>query len=166
MKFSIKMTAKDLFEFSMYNSYSGGMGIFNVIFTVTALALLIFTWNWGGVSIYQRLILVFCCLIFTVLQPALLHFKSKKQTEMIGFSTPVNLTLTDELIKVEQAGVEGDLEWTNVWKVVRIPSMIIIKVGPSHGYLIPNRSLAGQEEELIALLRRVLPEKKTKGLKA
>lgn len=165
MKFSVKMTSKDLFEFSMYNSYSGGMGLFNVIFTAAALALLIFTWNWGGISIYQKLILVFCCLIFTVIQPLMLHFKAKKQAEMIGFSAPVNLTFTDENILVEQAGVEGDMDWSRIWKVVRIPSMMIIKVGPSHGYLIPNRSMDGQEEALVALFRSKLPEKKTKGLK-
>ena len=164
MKFSVKMTAKDLFEFSMYNSYSGAMGIFNVIFTVGALALLAVTWGW--VSVYQKILLVFCALIFTVIQPALLYFKSKKQAEMIGFSTPVNITLSDEKILVEQAGVEGELEWGQIWKAVRIRTMYILKVGPSHAYLIPNASLEGREQELKKLLKKNLPEKKTKGIKA
>ena len=164
MKFSVKMTAKDLFDFSMYNSYSGAMGLFNVIFTFAALVLLIVTW--GSTDVYQKVLLAFCVLIFTVIQPAMLHVTSKKQAEMHGFSTPVNLTLTDEKIAVEQAGVEGEILWSQVWKAARIPSMFILKVGPSHAYLLPNAAVEGREEELLALLKKNLPEKKTKGLKA
>lgn len=163
MKFRVKMTSKDLFEFSMYNSYKGAMGLFNVIFTVAALALLVFTW--GSVSVWQRVLLAACGLIFTVVQPLLLHYKAGKQAETPGFSTPVDMTFTDEKIYVNQAGVEGELEWKQVWKAVRIPTMFILMMGPSHGYLLPNRSVEGHEEELTDILRKNLPDKKTKGLK-
>ena len=46
MKISVTMTARDLFQFSLYNSYSGFSGAFNVIFTLGALAILAVTWNW------------------------------------------------------------------------------------------------------------------------
>ena len=164
MQIHVKMTEKDLFDFSMYSSYSGAMGVFNVIFTVAALVLLVVTWTW--VSVYQKLLLVCCALIFTVLQPAMLHFKSKKQAQMTGFSMPINLTLTDEKIAVEQAGVTGDVLWNQVWSAVRIKSMFIIKVGPTHGYLIPNATVEGREQELIDILKKNLPPRKTKGLKA
>ena len=72
MKIVVKMTARDLYDFSMYNSYSGFTGIFNIVFTVGAAAILAVTWNWPTVNMYQRILLVFCILIFTVLQPLLL----------------------------------------------------------------------------------------------
>ncbi|MCI9570506.1 MAG: YcxB family protein [Lachnospiraceae bacterium] len=163
MKISVKMTARDLFLFSMYNSWFGATGILNLIFSVGALFLLIFTW--GQNNMYQRALLIFCALVFTVVQPIMLHFKSQKQAEQIGFSTPINLTLTDEKIAVEQAGVEGDLTWNHVWKVIRLKSMFILKMGPAQGYLIPNRSIEGREDEFAAVLKRNLPEKKWKGAK-
>lgn len=163
MEIKVKMTAKDLFDFSMYNSYSGPMGAFNIIFTAAALGLLIFTG--AGNTVYQNILLICCVLIFTVLQPAMLHSKSKKQAEMTGFSTPITLKITDEKIAVEQAGVEGDLQWNQIWKAVRIKSMFIIKVGPTHGYLIPNRTIEGREQELADILKKNLPANKTKGLK-
>ena len=83
MKFSVKMTAKDLFDFSMYNSYSGAMGLFNVICTFAALVLLIVTW--GSTDVYQKVLLAFCMLIFTVIQPAMLHFKSKSRRRCTDF---------------------------------------------------------------------------------
>lgn len=157
------MTEKDLFDFSMYVSYSGIMGIMNLFFTVAALVILVVTWGW--VTIYQKLLLVFCMTIFTVIQPLLLRHKAKKQAEQVGFSMPITLTLTDEKLAVEQAGVTGDFTWNQVWEVVRIKTMFIIKTGPTHGYLIPNASVAGREQEFMDLCRRNLSAKKTKGLK-
>lgn len=163
MKIEVKMTADDLFHFSMYSANSGFMGIFNLIFTVGALALLLITWGW--VSVYQKVLLVACALIFTVLQPALLKVKSKKQAATVGFSTPIVLDISDEKIRVEQAGVTGDLEWNQIWCALKLKTMYILKVGPTHGYLIPFRSVEGREKEFVELVKRNLPEKKTKGLK-
>ncbi len=166
MKIVVKMTARDLYDFSMYNSYSGFTGIFNVVFTVGAAAILAVTWNWHTVNVYQRILLVFCILIFTVLQPLLLMQKSKKQAAAIGFSLPITLTLSDEKIAVEQGGVTGDMEWGQIWKVIRIKSMYIIKMGPIRAYLIPKRSIEGREKELESILKKNLPVGKMKGLKA
>ena len=166
MKFSIKMTPQDLYEFSMHNSYKGAMGLFNLLFTAGAFLTLVFTWNSDVVTAFQRVILFFCCTMFTIIQPMMLKSKSKKQAEQTGFSAPVNLTITDDGIKVEQAGVKGELTWEKIWKVERIRTMMILKVGPSYGYLIPNRYFEeGTEKELTELLKRNLPAKKTKGLK-
>ena len=126
MKISVTMTARDLFQFSLYNSYSGFSGAFNVIFTLGALAILAVTWNWETINVYQRILLVFCALIFTVVQPLMLDRKAKQQAGAIGFSAPLNLTLGDEKIDVEKAGMTGELFWNQVWKVVRIKSMYIV----------------------------------------
>lgn len=164
MKISIKVTAKDLFDFSMYSSYSGYTGLFNVIFTVGALALLVLSWSWT--TGFQKAMLVLCALIFTVVQPAILYKKSRRQAAGPRFAAPINLTLTDEKIAVEQSGVGGDLPWDQIWKVVRIKSMYILKVGPTHAYLIPNSSFENREEELVEIFKKNLPEKKRKGIKA
>ena len=76
MKISVTMTARDLFQFSLYNSYSGFSGAFNVIFTLGALAILAATWNWETINVYQRILLVFCALIFPVVQPLMLDRKA------------------------------------------------------------------------------------------
>lgn len=95
----------------------------------------------------------------------MLDRKAKQQAGAIGFSAPLNLTLGDEKIDVEKAGMTGELFWNQVWKVVRIKSMYIIKTGPVHGYLIPNRSIEGREQELVEILKKNLPESKRKGLR-
>jgi len=166
MKIKVNMTAEDLFQFSLYNSYSGFSGAFNLIFTVGALAILVYTWSWDSMSTFQRVLLACCVLLFTVVQPVMLRFKSKKQAKQTGFSIDINLTVTEKKLTAERADVSVDMEWKEIWKVIRIKSMYIIKVGPTRAYLIPNRSIEGREEELAALLKKSLPASKLKGLKA
>ncbi len=166
MKIVVKMTARDLFDFSMYNSYSGFTGLFNIVFTAGAVAILAVTWNWPTVSVYQRILLVLCALMFTVVQPVLLMQKSKKQAASTGFSLPITLTLSDEKFAVEQGGVTGDMEWGQIWKVICIKSLYIIKVGPVRAYLIPKRCVEGREKKLESILKKNLPVGNMTGLKA
>jgi len=39
-------------------------------------------------------------------------------------------------------------------------------MGYGRGYLIPNESIKGREQELVDFVKNQLPETKTKGLKA
>ena len=107
-----------------------------------------------------------CSSDLTVVQPVLLMKKSKKQAASTGFSLPITLTLSDEKFAVEQGGVTGDMEWGQIWKVICIKSLYIIKVGPVRAYLIPKRSVEGREKELESILKKNLPVGKMKGLKA
>ena len=94
------------------------------------------------------------------------HDLDEAHAKTTGYSTPINLDVSDEQIGVEQAGVTGELKWDQIWKVVRIPNMYIIKVGPTNGYLVPFRSIEGRKQEFVDFCKRNLPPKKTKGLKA
>ena len=43
---TLRITAKDLWMFSMYHANAGFMGMFNLIFSLAALYLLIFRWEY------------------------------------------------------------------------------------------------------------------------
>ena len=91
---------------------------------------------------------------------------TKKQAKTIGFSTPVTIKLAHNHIYIEQAGHCGDFEWARIKRFVRIKSMFIMDMGYGRGYLIPNESIQGREQELVDMVKKQLPETKTKGLKA
>ena len=113
----------------------------------------------------QRVMLLGCIILFVFVQPIMIWMKAKAHAKTTGYSTPINLDVSDEQIGVEQAGVTGELKWDQIWKVVRIPNMYIIKVGPTNGYLVPFRSIEGRKQEFVDFCKRNLPPKKTKGLK-
>lgn len=163
MKLSIKITAKDLFEFSMYNAKRGMTGFLNLLFSVGPLVIFALSIQWT--TVFQKALLIGCFLLFAVIQPALLYGKSKRQAERSGFSTPIDLTLTDEEILVEQGRSAGAMPWSEIWGVISLKNLYVLKIGPTRGYLIPKRELAGREKELIHVLKKNLPPRKTKGLK-
>ncbi len=164
MKIQVKMTARDIFDFSMYSAYSGFAGIFTFVFLILVIGILGYAWS--SVAMMQRVMLLGCIILFVVVQPIMLWTKAAARAKTTGYSTPINLDFSDEQIGIEQAGVTGELKWDQVWKIVRIPGMYIIKVGPTHGYLVPFRTIEGKKQEFVDLCKRNLPPKKTKGLKA
>lgn len=165
MKISINMTRKDLFAFSVYNSFSGMMGLFNVIWTVVWMAAFVVSFSVPGYSLVHRLAMVFCVMLFTVIQPCVIWRRTGKQAKTKGFTETIHLTMGDKL-HVEQGEASGDLEWSQVRKVKRLKSMYILDMGYGRAYLIPGASVEGREEELEAVLKEKLPKTKTKGLKA
>ena len=150
MKIQVKMTARDIFDFSMYSAYSGFAGIFTFVFLILVIGILGYAWS--SVAVMQRVMLLGCIILFVFVQPIMIWMKAKAHAKTTGYSTPINLDVSDEQIGVEQAGVTGELKWDQIWKVVRIPNMYIIKVGPTNGYLVPFRSIEGRKQEFVDFL--------------
>ena len=165
MKITVNLTVRDLFTFSMYNSSSGFSGLFNLFFTAGAIFVLAVTWQWETVSMFQRVLLILCALLFSVIQPLILYRKSQKQAKRQGFDAELEMELADSGFRVKLGEVGCDLGWDQIWKVIRIRSMYIVKTGPTRAYLIPVRSVAGREKELEEIFRKNLPKSKRKGLK-
>ena len=88
---TLRITAKDLWMFSMYHANAGFMGMFNLIFSLAALYLLIF--RWSTTTVPYRCLLVVCALIFTVWQPFLLWNKARKQAKRPAVKNPWRLCI-------------------------------------------------------------------------
>ena len=94
MRFEVRLTAKELWQFSMYHANAGAAGMFNLIFTAAALFLLVF--RWGMLTAAYRLLMFGCVLIFTVLQPMLLYGKVRRQAKTPAIAEPMYLTFKEE----------------------------------------------------------------------
>ena len=58
MKIQVKMTARDIFDFSMYSAYSGFAGIFTFVFLILVIGILGYAWS--SVAVMQRVMLLGC----------------------------------------------------------------------------------------------------------
>ena len=56
MKIQVKMTARDIFDFSMYSAYSGFAGIFTFVFLILVIGIL--GYSWSSVAVMQRVMLL------------------------------------------------------------------------------------------------------------
>ncbi len=161
MRFEVKLTAKELWQFSMYHANSGAMGLFNLIFTVAALFLLIF--RWGTLTGAYRLLLLGCVLIFTVLQPLLLYGKVRRQAKSPAITEPMYLTFSQEGLWVEQSGQQAEFAWEQMGRMDKKPGLIVLYMDRVHAYLLPEKALGEQKEALLEMAKEHLPKGCRKG---
>lgn len=158
--FHIQITAKDLWRFSMYHSNKGYLGVFNILFTLAALWLLVT--RWGEVTVPYRLLLIVCALMFTVWQPFLLYLKARKQAAGKAVKEPMDITCTREGLVVEQSGQKQEVRWEEAGRLERGIRQYIIYMDRIHAYLLPDEAVGDQKEQLTALFQEVLPKERRK----
>ena len=159
---TLHITAKDLWIFSMYHANAGFMGMFNILFSLAALYLLIF--RWGSTTAPYRILLVVCALMFTVWQPFLLWLKAGKQAKRPAVKTPMRLVFTDEKLTVSQAENSADFNWEEMGRLDAKPAMYILYMDRVHAYLIPKTALAEQEEAFRELVTAHLPKERRRKI--
>lgn len=162
LKFEMHLTAKNLWQFSMYHANGGMQGIFNVIFTVAPLFLL--AARWSTLTVSYRLLLVGCAMIFTVLQPLLLYNKARRQAKAPVIRMPMFLTFREKGLLVEQSDQKAEFTWDQIARVSRKPTMIILYMDRVHAYLLPKDALGDQEEAFCEMARRYVPKERLRGI--
>lgn len=156
--FHIQITARELWGFSMYHSNKGYLGIFNVLFTLAALWLLVT--RWGEFDIPYRLLLLVCALMFTVWQPLLLYLKARKQAKGAAVKAPMDMTFSKEGFVIEQNGQKQEVLWEQIGRVEHMPGQMIVYMSRIHAYLLPDRIVGEDKEGLRNLIRGAVPKER------
>lgn len=162
LRFHVELSTKDLWQFSMYHSNSGMLGWFNVIFTVTALFLLIT--RWGHLTVAYRLLLVVCVLLFTVWQPALLYYKVRRQSKKTTSMQPMDLVFYGKGLKVCQGKQSAKFAWEQMARIDKKASMVILYMDRVHAYLLPKSVMGDQEESFYEMVRAHLPKERRRRI--
>ena len=160
--FHIQIMARDLWGFSMYHSNKGYLGIFNVLFTLAALWLLVT--RWGEFSIPYHLLLLVCALMFTVWQPLLLYLKARKQAKGAAVKAPMDMTFTKEGFVIEQNDQRQEVSWDQIGRVEHMQGQLIIYMSRIRAYLLPDRIVGEDREGLWNLMREAVPKERRKGI--
>jgi hypothetical protein len=158
----VKLTAKDLWKFSMYHSYRGFQGIFSILFSAAALYALATTWRTATIS--YRLLLFVCVLMFTVWQPFVLYMKAARQAKRSVIHDGMTLSISAEGIVVTQGQEKLELRWEDVVLVKRIGTMLIIYMDRIHAYLLPDSVTGEKAAELTAFIKENLPPERRKRI--
>ena len=79
MKTKVNLSAKDIYEFSMHNSYCNISGFIGVMISLVSLVGAIF--SIGRTSAYNTVLLFIVASMFTIIQPLMIKYKSNKQAK-------------------------------------------------------------------------------------
>lgn len=143
-KFTYQTTAFDLWQLSMYGTYSSMVGVCNIIFTV---AIILLTAKfWGEVNVFMKILLIMGICLFTVIQPIAVYIRAKKQLPAI--MQDIDIAFDDKGIHIKTDNQSSDLKWSKVKSISKKPSMIVIFLQARHGFILNNKVLGNQKEGL------------------
>lgn len=155
-KFKSEITAWDFWKLSMYHTYHSLAGVCNIVFTGAMVVLMIRFWN--ETDDLRRLVMIFGCLLFTVVQPLSVYTRSKKQLR--GLPKDLEIEFDEAGLHVTTGGQNADIRWNKIRSIVKEYNMIAIFSDARHGYMIAYRTLGEQKEEFLAFLESRMEHKK------
>lgn len=142
--FKYKTTALDLWQLSMYGIYGTFLGVINVVFTFAMIVLALKFWF--GAHLIIKMVLVLAVSLFTLIQPIAVYLKAQKQVDKVP--SEVELTIDDYGVHVKIENQTSDLKWKAIKGISKKPSMLVIMSTTTHGFILNNKTLGTQKDEL------------------
>lgn len=141
-RFETKITAWDMWKLSMRHIYKSMVGLCNLIFAAAIIALTYRFWN--EVEAFVKGLLVFCCVLFPIMQPLMIYMRGAKQVKALP---------QDMVLEIDNTGlhISGDnqqshIPWSRVRGVIKEKGMLILAVDGGRGYMLTDRVLGTQKE--------------------
>ena len=149
-EYTYRVRTSDLWQASMYYSYSSYMGIVNAVFIVSMIALIISRWETS--SDIQKAVMIVLLLLFTVIQPAVIWWRAKSA---LGSEERVlTLIFSKNGLTVEADGQSQNRAWNGIKGIVKKPTILIIYVDDGNGYILRNSVLGNTKNELYDFVKR------------
>lgn len=163
MDLHVKLTAKDIFCFSMYHFYRTVTGIISMFCTVAVLGVVAASWSSQPgpfrVILFAGAVLVACC------QPFIIYRKAVKQASDPVLSKEIFYKFDYSGFKVQQGKDKAMIRWTQIQTAKRIPGMYVLYLEKARAYLVPDWALTGDKKDrLLELIRAHVDERKRRGI--
>ena len=146
-EYTYKNTGMDIWQLSMYYIYGSMVGVCNLIFTAAILTLTIVRWETSGN--FFRICAVLGCCLFPVIQPLAVYGKAKKQALS---SQDIKIRFDDTGIHVGEGEGKQEISWNKIRRIGKKPSMILVFLNSTHGFVLPGRILKEEKNDFYAFL--------------
>ena len=114
-----------------------------------AIVMLVIGWN--TTSGRQKAIFIIVALMFTVINPLSLAFKTFKQLKTSpSYKQPLVYTFGDNGIGVSQGEEHMDLEWKGVYRLLMTKYMLAVYTNRMHAFVIPLDQLGDDKGKILA----------------
>ena len=147
-KYMCDVKASDLWKMAMVRTYKAAIGVVNIVFTV-AMILLTFRF-WKTAPDILRILMIFGCIVFPVIQPLATYGMCVKQLE--NMPRDMELKFDDVGVHVSTGGQSELIRWNKVTNAIKRSNMIVVMSDDSHGYMLTNRVLGDQKQEFYEFL--------------
>lgn len=163
-KLSIKIKSEDMHHFLVQQNYTHFSGWFGVVISVAAVIMLAINYKTNSSS--ANILLALIGALFLIVQPIQLKMSAAQKVNMIPmFKEPLEYTLNDEGIKIQQKEEEAQISWNDVYKVVESKKSIFVYTGRNSAFIFPKAQYQEQIETVKAIIQEHVKEDKCKWKK-
>lgn len=145
IRFTVNLTAKELFLFSMRHTYVSMSGVVGLLISIGSLVICACKYRTLDTTAIIALIIIGC--LFTIVQPLMLYSKAraqKKQNEDINDT--LHYVLDDKGITVSQEEQVVNIKWYEIRRRVQTKSAIYLYMSPVRAFIFPQAQLGDKYE--------------------
>ncbi len=148
---SVKMTFKALYSYVMNTNYRSTAGVAGLILSFGALVMLIL--RWANLGNGQKVMLIVIALVFTVLNPLSLAFKTYQQLKLSpSHKVPLDYTFSDEGITVAQGELNQLIKWDMICRIMLTKHMVAVYTSRIHAFVIPLTELGEDKGRILTAM--------------
>lgn len=165
VEFDVKLTAKDMFRFNMYHTYTSFQGIITVFLGVCMLALGIMSAGKAD-TLYVLLYFLFG-VVFLCHTPFNLYASSKlRMAKSDTLSETMHYSFDEEGIEVSIGTEKAKMMWKQVYKIVQTKTNLLVYSSRRNAYILPLSEVGDNYGALVALIRQQVDKRDLKIRKA
>lgn len=148
---SVKMTFKALYSYVLNTNYRSYAGVIGLVISFGAIGLLIA--NWSGFGTGQRAMLIIIGLVFTVINPLSLGFKTYQQLKLSpSHKIPLDYTFSSDGITVSQGEVTQLIQWDMICRIMLTKHMVAVYTSRIHAFVIPLTELGEDKGRILTAM--------------
>ena len=151
---TVRLTEKELFGFLMHHTYATTSGAVGIILSLLGFVGFFYMLGVPDVNPVYLCALFVTGLLFTVVQPAMIYYKAKKQAKMnMEIEEGLEYTIGVAGINVVQGEKTGFSTWDEIVKVTSTKSLVMLYTSRVHAYVIPKKNVAEQLDKFKDTIR-------------
>ncbi|MCI9078815.1 MAG: YcxB family protein [Lachnospiraceae bacterium] len=158
-EFDIRLTAGELFTFTMHHTYSSASGLVGLGISIGSLVLCAARYKYFDST--TIIALVITGLLFTIVQPVMLYFKSKVQVKKNeSINDDLHYRISEEGIEVSQGEQQAFVKWYEVRKMKVVKNALYIYMSPVRAFIFPESQCGSCFNEVAALVKDMMEKYK------
>ena len=159
LNFDAKLSAGELYAFSMRHTYRSMSGIFGLIISFASFVVCAVRYKYLDKTAVMALIII--CLIFTVIQPVMLWSKAKAQVRKNkSINATLHYTINDDGITVSQGEQEAKVKWYQIRKTVMAKNAIYVYMSPVRAFIFTKNQCGEDFPDLVKNIQKKVEQYK------
>lgn len=163
MDLRVKVTAREIFLFSLHHYYHSTPGFISIGCTVLALGAVAAAWNIQPG--YMKATLALAVVLIAATQPFILYRKAGREALDPKRSKETHFKIDYNGLRVHQGKDKAVIRWNQIIKAGKVSDIYVLYLTKDRAYLFPERVLlGGKKEQFLNLLREYIPAEKRRGI--